>query len=121
MDKLGTISFQANDSTDVFLVMQVREDGIEQSDEALMNIIGTQFDSDSAWVTGNIPRMKSVQVEGDTSIIQAWFKGEEFQGSFMITVYLECELTEELIEAEADETEEGFDNKEDLEPQEINL
>ena len=121
MDTLGTISFQANDSTDVFLVMEVREDGNETSDEVRMNIVDVQFDGDKAWVTGKVPRMKPVQVEGDTAIIQAWFKGEVFQDSFMITVYLEYELVEEIITVDADEAEDGFDNKDDLEPQEINL
>jgi hypothetical protein len=33
---LGNISFQANDKMDVFHVAQVKEDGIEPSDEALL-------------------------------------------------------------------------------------
>lgn len=121
MNRIGTISFQANDNTDVFLVMEVREDGIETSDETMMNIPDAQFDSDKAWVTGKVPKIKPVQVEGDTGVIQAWFKGEAFGRPIVITVYLECEMTEELLAVEAEEKEEGFDNKDDLEPQEIHL
>ncbi len=121
MERLGQISFQTNDSSDVFLIEQVREDGIEQSDESLMNIEDTQFDSDKAWVTGRVPRMKPVMVEGDTTIIHAWFKGEVFTNPFVIRVYVECELAEELIEVTPDEADEERSDNDELEPQEVNL
>lgn len=125
MERLGQISFQTNDSSDVFLVTDVREDGLDISDESLMNIEDAQFDSDKAWVTGKVPRMKSVLIEGDTTIIHAWFKGEVFTNAFVISVYVECELAEELVDAEPDEDvnrdgENSEDNAE-LEPQEVNL
>ena len=41
----------------------------------------SQFESDKAWVTGNVPKIKPVHVEGDTSIINAWFKGETYDKS----------------------------------------
>jgi hypothetical protein len=125
MDRLGTISFQSSDSMDVFLVSEVREDGIELSDEALLKVEDAQFDSDKAWVTGKVPKIKPVYVAGDTATIQAWFKGDpdsyRDEKFFVITVYVECELTEELIAVDADEAIHDQDNKEDLEPQEINL
>lgn len=125
MDRLGTISFQSNDSMDVFLVSEVREDGIETSDEAFLKVEDAQFDSDKVWVTGRVPKMKPVHVAGDTAVIQSWFKGDpdshRDEKSFVITVYVECELTEELIAVYADEVIHDHDSKEDLEPQEINL
>ena len=125
MDRLGTISFQSNDCMDVFLLREVREDGIEASDEALLKVEDAQFDGDKAWVTGRVPKIKPVHVAGDTAVIQAWFKGDpdsyRDEKSFVITVYVECELTEELLTVDADEVEHGYDNKDDLEPQEINL
>lgn len=121
MDRLGTISFQASDSMDVFLVSEVREDGVEASDEALLKVENAQFDSDKAWVTGRVPKIKPVHVAGDTATIQAWFRGEAFEKSFVITVYVECELTEELLAVDADEVAHDHDNRDDLEPQEINL
>ena len=123
---LGTISFQANDKMDVFHVAQVLEDGIEASDETLLNVEDTQFDSDKAWVTGNVPKIKPVHIEGDTSIINAWFKGESFEKSFVITVYIECEMVEELEEVIADEATEEEDRRKSssidyMEPNEIHL
>jgi hypothetical protein len=120
---LGNISFQANDKMDVFQVAQVVNEGIEPSDNALLQIEESQFDSDKAWVTGNVPKMKPVHVEGDTSIINAWFKGESYQDPFVITVYVECETAEELEEVTADEEiEKDKRTRNDfLAPMEINL
>ena len=120
---LGNISFQANDKMDVFHVAQVMNEGIEPSDNTLLQIEDSQFDSDKAWVTGNVPKIKPVHVEGDTSIINAWFKGETYQDPFVITIYVECETAEELEEVTADEViEQDKRSRNDfLEPIEINL
>ena len=119
----GTISFQANDEMDVFCVARVEEEGIEISDESLIKVKDPQFDSDKAWVMGNVPKIKPVNVDGDTSIINAWFKGETFDVPFVITVYVECETVEELEVVVADEkTEEEQRGEFDpLEPMEIHL
>lgn len=119
----GTVTFQANDKMDVFYVASVKEDGSETSDEALFQVEDSLFDSDKAWVTGKVPKMKSVHIEGDTSIINAWFKGETFDAPFIVTVYIECETAEELEEVTADEEIKQERNERDdfLEPVEINL
>lgn len=119
----GTVSFQANDMMDVFYVARVEEEGIEISDEALIKVEDAQFDSDKAWVTGNVSKIKPMNVDGDTSIINAWFKGESFDAPFVITVYVECETVEELEVVMADEkTEEEQRGQIDpLEPMEIHL
>ncbi|MFN8333915.1 MAG: hypothetical protein U0U09_02235 [Cyclobacteriaceae bacterium] len=120
---LGNISFQANDKMDVFHVAQVMNEGIEPSDNTLLQIEDSQFDSDKAWVTGNVPKIKPVHIEGDTSIINAWFKGETYENPFVITVYVECETAEELEEVTADEVIEQDKNERNdfLDPMEINL
>ncbi len=119
----GTVSFQANDKMDVFYVARLKEEGIESSDESIIQVEDSQFESDKAWVTGNVPKIKPVHVEGDTSIINAWFKGETYQAPFVITVYVECETAEELEEVTADEEiEQDKRSRNDfLEPVEINL
>ena len=119
----GTVTFQANDKMDVFYVASVKEDGSETSDEALIQVEDSLFDSDKAWVTGKVPKMKSVHIEGDTSIINAWFRGATFDAPFIVTVYIECETAEELEEVTADEEIEQERNERDeyLEPVEINL
>lgn len=119
----GTVSFQANDKMDVFYVARLKEEGIESSDESIIQVEDSQFESNKTWVTGNVPKIKPVHVEGDTSIINAWFKGETYQDPFVITVYVECETAEELEEVTADEEiEQDKRSRNDfLEPVEINL
>jgi hypothetical protein len=119
----GTVSFQANDKMDVFYVARLKEEGIESSDESIIQVEDSQFESDKAWVTGNVQKIKPVHVEGDTSIINAWFKGETYEDPFVITVYVECETAEELEEVTADEEiEQDKRSRNDfLEPVEINL
>ena len=120
----GTVSFQADDKMDVFYVARVQEEGIEDSHEALIHVEDPQFDSDKAWVTGNVPKIKHVNIDGDTSIISAWFKGESFDAPFVITVYIECETAEELEVVTADEKieeEQSRDTTDPLEPMELHL
>lgn len=119
---LGNISFQANDKMDVFYVAQVVKAGSSPAFGTLQ-IEDLQFDGDKAWVTGDVPRLKPVHVEGDTSIINAWFKGETYQDPFVITVYVECETAEELEEVTADEEieQDKRSGNDFLEPVEINL
>lgn len=116
----GTLTFQANDQADIFHIAEVREDGLEISDETLLNVEEPQFDSDKAWVTGKLPKIKPVKIEGDTAIIHAWFKGETFDSPFVMRIYVECELAEELQEVVMEKIEDE-DTKADLEPQEIHL
>ncbi len=119
----GTVSFQANDKMDVFYVARLKEEGIEPSDESIIQVENSQFENDKAWVTGNVPKIKPVHVEGDTSIINAWFKGETYENPFIITVYVECETAEELEEVTADEEieQDKSERNDFLEPVEINL
>jgi hypothetical protein len=120
MDRLGTISFQSNDNSDLFLVEEVRESHVETSDEALIDIDEVQFNADMPWVTGRVPQLKPVNVEGDTTVINCWFKGERFDKSFEITVYVECEEAETLVGVKL-EKEQDEDDKSDLEPQILEL
>jgi hypothetical protein len=122
----GTLILQSNNQSDIFHIAQVREAGVEPSDESLLKIEDSQFDSDNAWVTGKVPKMRSVNVEGDTTIINAWFKADSFEKAFTVTVYVECELAEELEEVTPIQPKEKVGEKRNkridpLEPMEIHL
>lgn len=121
MDTSGTVSFQAHDRKDVFHVAEVRENGIETPDEELLGIESSQFDNEQEWVTGRISKMNPVQVDGDTTVIHAWFKGDNFVRSFRITVYVEYEEVEELQATEPDEKSDEEKSSCDMEPNEIHL
>jgi hypothetical protein len=116
----GTVTFQANDRMDVFHVAQVKTNDVDTTDAALLNLDEVSFDNDKVWATGNVPKMTPVDIDGDTTMINAWYRAESFEKDFVIRVYVECELAEELEEVTAEET--GSDERPtDLDPIEISL
>lgn len=117
--RYGTISFQANNSLDIFQVLEMRSEDSQVSDEALIKVKDLQFDSDKPWVTGNVPRMIPVNVEGDTIQVHALIKAECFSEPYTLRIYLEYEESEALV-SETDETTTKNEDC-DLEPQEIHL
>jgi hypothetical protein len=120
MERIGTITFQSNDKADVFYVTDVYEQGTEPSDESFMGTLPIDFEDYAAWVTGKVPTMKPVHVEGDTTIVHGWFKGGFPDRSYRLTIYVEYELAEEVItDDEHALQKENTDSS--LEPQEINL
>jgi hypothetical protein len=116
---LGTITIQSNDHADIFCVAPVNYNDVVQSDEEMFSIEDTQFDSTMPWVVGWLPKEIPVNVEGDSGILHAWFRGETYSEPFVIRVYVECELAEEL-EA-VDEVKIELTEEADLEPQRVNL
>ncbi|PZR24517.1 MAG: hypothetical protein DI538_28150 [Azospira oryzae] len=113
-----TVSFQANNNLDIFQVLEVREDDVELSDETLINVKDLQFDSDKPWVTGNVPQMIPVNVEGDTIMIYALLKVDRFDKAYTLRIYVEYEESETLITEPEEVNTEGDCI---LKPQEIHL
>lgn len=102
MERLGLLSFQSNDKADIFHVEEVREPGLELSDESWFGVEDPQFESEAAWVTGSIPKINALNVDGDSILLRAWFRGEKFVQPFMLNVYVEYEEAEELIEDDSE-------------------
>lgn len=92
----GMISFQSNDKLDVFQVLEV-SDSLRLSDENQMNIEDPQFESDHAWVTGYIPKLVPVNVDGDTTVIHAWLRADFFDKNFTLRIYVEFEEAEMVV------------------------
>lgn len=97
MVRLGRLSFKANDRSDLFAVLNVEEAGFEQSDEVFSGIDDPHFESSSAFLDGRVPKMKTVNIDGDTTIIKAWYCGEKDFGTFFVRIYVEYEEVEEMI------------------------
>ncbi len=105
MAKLGTLIFQANDTTDVFYKVDVFENGLIESLDPLANFEGIDWDN-SPWITGDIPKPQPVTVDGDVSVIYALFKGLPIPQPFNLIIYVYYEEVEELLSAEEDHSEE---------------
>jgi len=95
MDRLGTIYFQALDNTDVFLTEDVFMDGYDGNDLISTNIPEPFNIEQYSIYNGKVPTMAQVSVDGDTSVIYGWFKGDHFPYAYTIRVYVEYEIDEE--------------------------
>jgi hypothetical protein len=98
MARLGTITLQALDDSDIFLKTDVYLDGVTDPAEALEEISEPGFEQDFSWANGSVPKVIKVNIEGNASIIEGWFKGNNYTSPFRIQVYVEYEETEEVIE-----------------------
>lgn len=95
MDRLGTIYFQALDNTDVFLAEDVLMDGYDGND-LITTKIPEPFNIEQYSIyNGKVPAMTPVTVDGDTSVIYGWFKGDHFPYQYTVRVYVEYETDEE--------------------------
>jgi hypothetical protein len=100
MPRLGNLTLQAMDDTDVFFIQDVYLDGVRDVRESQTMIAEPGFQEDMAWVSGDVPDSEPVCVEGDTSVIFGWFKGENFGFPFRVKIYIEYEEAEEICEEE---------------------
>jgi hypothetical protein len=105
MRRVGYMKFQSNDSMDIFHIAEVWQDGVEVPDESFMEIADGITGEDSPWINARPPEMKTVNVDGDTVTIQAWFNGELAVSGYDLTVYVEYEVAEELLDIETERPE----------------
>jgi hypothetical protein len=96
MGWLGTLSFQANDNTDVFLTTGVSTMETIYTDEALLGINTDDLDMMPEYISGRIPKPTPVTVDGDTASLHCLYRSQQAQ-SFTLTVYVEYEETEEAF------------------------
>jgi hypothetical protein len=103
MEKIATLTFQANDNSDVFLKADLFEDDVHETDEALIGIEDTHFNKTKPWVNGKRPEMLSVNVDGDSGVINVWIMKVSPGLETRIVIYIEYEETDD---AEFEEKEE---------------
>jgi hypothetical protein len=113
MARLGTLTLQSLDETDIFLKEDVYMDGVTDPGELPCDITGSDpgFESGEAWLTGKVPEPIPVFVDGDSTTIVGWFKGDGIFPTFYLKVYLEYEEVEEMINEEEKESEETNDGE----------
>jgi hypothetical protein len=104
MARLGILTLQAMDSTDVFLRADVYLDGLTDPAEFSCEVLADPgFETGAAYLTGKVPEAIPVTVEGDTALITGNFRMDAFTGNLTIGVYLEYEEQDELMEKEKKE------------------
>jgi hypothetical protein len=115
MSRLGTITLQSLDDSDIFLKEDVFLDGEIDAGEMPCHIQDADpgFDSGQAWITGKVPAPIPVILEGDSTMIVGWFKSDGLYPSFYLRIYIEYEEVEEMItEKESERNNDGGINTE---------
>lgn len=79
------------DDSDVFVKEDIYLDGLKDFGDLQTEISEPGFEEEKAWVTGEVPKVMPVSVNGDTSVIYGWFRGEAFSASFYLKIYIEYE------------------------------
>jgi hypothetical protein len=97
MSRLGTVTLQAMDDADVFLKEDVFLDGTTDASELSTEISEPGFEDNLAYVTGKVPAVIPVSVNGDTSVIYGWFKGENFTSAYYLKIYIEYQEVEGIL------------------------
>lgn len=100
MARLGKISLQATNESDLFLNEEVYLDGVTSASEMATMISEPGFDQDKGWVAGSKGKEVSVNIDGDTAVIYGCFKGESFTAPFMINIYIQYEENDDLFAEE---------------------
>jgi hypothetical protein len=101
MAHLGTLSFQAFDNTDLFLVADIfsaQEDAtsVDHSDFGVSDL-----GADSAYYKASSRQKLSVSVDGDTSVLLCTYRSS--QGlDLELSIYIEYEMVDTLLDQPAE-------------------
>lgn len=96
MGRLGKVSFQVQNESDLFLELEVYPGGEEEQADQDCMIAEPGFEQFAQYLSGRTPKYIEVDAEGDSSVVYGIFRGENFADSFTLYVYVEYEETEAL-------------------------
>lgn len=96
MARLGKVSFQVQNESDLFLEWEVYLGGDEEISEQQCMVAEPGFEQFAQYLSGRRPEFIEVDAEGDSSVVYGIFRGENFTAPFMLYLYVEYEDTEQL-------------------------
>ena len=97
MARVGKISFQVQNESDLFLELEVYAGGEEESSEQQCMVVEPSFEQFFQYLSGKRPHYVEVDAEGDSSVVYGIFRGENFTIPFTLYLYVEYEETESVI------------------------
>jgi hypothetical protein len=101
--RLGTITLQTLNASDIFLKEDVYAEGEIISSELQTQIAEPGFGEDKAYISGRVPKPIEVNVEGDVGIIYGWYVCDEVIEPYTVNIYVIYEETEQIIEEAEDD------------------
>ncbi len=104
MARVGRVSFQVQNESDLFLELEVYPGGDEEVSEQVFMVAEPGFEQFSQYLSGRRPEFIEVDAEGDSSVVYGIFRGENFTSPFTLYLYVEYEEIGALT-SEADQNE----------------
>jgi hypothetical protein len=96
MARMGKVSFQVQNESDLFLELEVYPGGDEELSDQQCMVVEPSFEQFSQYLSGKRPEFIEVDAEGDSSVVYGIFRGENFTSPFTLYIYVEYETIEEL-------------------------
>ncbi len=96
MARVGKVSFQVQNESDLFLELEVYPGGDEEVSEQQCMVAEPGFEQFAQYLSGRRPEFIEVDAEGDSSVVYGIFRGENFTSPFTLYLYVEYEETGEL-------------------------
>lgn len=100
MARVGKVSFQVQNESDLFLELEVYVGGEEESSEQECMVVEPSFEQFFQYLSGKRPHYVEVDAEGDSSVVYGIFRGENFVSPFTLYLYVEYEEIEAVISEE---------------------
>jgi hypothetical protein len=102
MARVGRVSFQVQNESDLFLELEVYPGGEEELYEQQFMVVEPSFEQFFQYLSGRRPEFMEVDAEGDSSVVYGIFRGENFTSPFTLYLYVEYEEIE-VLTSEADQ------------------
>jgi hypothetical protein len=96
MGRLGKVSFQVQNKSDLFLEVEVYTGGDEEPADQSCMVAEPGFEQFAQYLSGKTPKFIEVDAEGDSCVVYGIFRGENFIDPFTLHVYVEYEEVETL-------------------------
>ena len=96
MGRVGKVSFHVQNQSDLFLELEVYPGGEEESSEQSFMVVEPGFEQFFQFLSGRRPEFIQTDIDGDSSVINGIFRGENFTAPFTLYLYVEYEEVEKL-------------------------
>lgn len=100
MARLGSVSFQVQNESDLFLELEVYPGGEEEYADEQCMVVEPSFEQFFQYLSGRRPHYTEVDAEGDSSVVYGIFRGEDFSHSFTLYLYVVYEEMEAVTSAQ---------------------
>jgi hypothetical protein len=94
LNKVGTVSLQSNESSDLFFQAEVFQNGNVFPDPNELVIQPFGANSEKAWITGKVPKAIMTNISGSTGSLMGWYKSVYNTYPYQVKIYVHYLISE---------------------------